>query len=159
MKTNKMGKIDENFEEFKHFLLLLNNIYNNHYRGSDLTQKIEQIIENLSNSITQTFSDIGIFDIFKNNKKIVLFLFDKKILTINIQIFKRIFFERHSEKNCPYFFYPEIKSFFKKEIVGKIEEKIISIDSNILKNFDERRHIGENDQYLASLTPYIKKKE
>ena len=50
------------------------------------------------------------------------------------------------------FFYPEIKNLnFESEKVDEIEKEIISVDSNIFENFEEKRIKGVNESYICSL--------
>ena len=68
---------------FKSFLYLLINIVNNHKQWADFYYKIEKIIKFLRTNILAIFTNKEIFNIFKNNNRILLFLIDEKILNIN----------------------------------------------------------------------------
>ena len=66
--------------EFKMFLLLLVNILNYHFRDSFFINKIEQILQYYSKEIQKHFTIDEIFQIFKKNKLLLLFLIENKIL-------------------------------------------------------------------------------
>lgn len=69
--------IEDNCEKFEEFLKLLLSIANNHRCQSFLFTKLFQIIEHYEVQIKQIFSNIDIFNIFKSNKRILHFLFEK----------------------------------------------------------------------------------
>ena len=50
-----------------------------------------------------------------------------------------------------HFFYPEIKKFIGEEKFKDILEELITINSNILDCFEEKRQKGENDSFICSL--------
>ncbi|KAK8882927.1 hypothetical protein M9Y10_045573 [Tritrichomonas musculus] len=137
-------QIETNGENFKQFLELLTNIANNHHREGNLFQKIFFIIENLTNKIKQIFSNLELFKIFKSNKKILLFLFENKIITIDDTINKELIGTIETNGN-------QIKDFNKKEDIEEIEKQLLSIDPNIFDHFEQKRHEGENDTYICSL--------
>ena len=66
--------------EFLHFL---SKVSNNYHRNQFFYAKIEKIILFLKESIQKQITDEVIFNIFKRNKKILLFLFESKIITPN----------------------------------------------------------------------------
>ena len=136
-----------NHEDLKSLLHLILKIANNHHRTPQFNNKIEKILLYFFTKIKQTLSNSEIFQLFKNNKKILLFLFRNKIITVNKEISDFIlvkFTYRH-------FFYPEIKNFISENERKITEEELLALDSNILINFDEKRTIGENDSYICQL--------
>ena len=56
------------------FLYLLAFISNNHHRDFDFFEKIFKIIIQFKDIITQKFTNLEIFLIFKKNKRVLLFL-------------------------------------------------------------------------------------
>lgn len=116
------NKINEDINKTKDFLLLLSNASNNHYRISTFISKIEKILVYLAKDIKQYFSNLEIFDIFKNNKLILLLLVQHQILTIDDTIF--YFFKNSytSKYQYCYFFYPEIKNFYQKKKKSKLNK-------------------------------------
>ena len=83
-------KQEENPEKLKMLFRLIVNISNN-YRNKALFEKIYQIIEYYENQIILFISNIEIFHIFESNKKLLLFLFKKGIITIDNTIFNILF--------------------------------------------------------------------
>ena len=139
----KTKKYEKNQNEFEHFLLLVVNIANNHHRNTYFNEKIEKILLFFSQEIKQTFSNFQIFNISQNNKKILLFLIENQILTVDERISRDMI-----NKNFCHFFFPEIKSFIEKDEIATIEN---SFQEQDLVNFDHKRHIGENDSYICQL--------
>ena len=87
--------------ELKSVLHLLSQIALNHHRNPLFFDKIKKIIFHFKKEIIQTFSNIEIYNIFKNNKLILLFLIDEAIMTFNSELIPKI-----GENKS--FFYPEI---------------------------------------------------
>ena len=83
-------KHEENCEQFEEFLQLIANVSNNYHREKSFFQKIYQIFDNYEVRIKQTFSNNKIFDIFQSNKTILLFLFQKEIITIDENIYNEL---------------------------------------------------------------------
>ena len=145
-------QLNENKQEELHFLYMIQYISNNHHRNESLFAKIFKIILYYSNQIKKTFSNIQIFDIFKKNKIILLFLFDNRIIDIDENIFQLIYNTFEKNGNCySYFFYPEIKNFLDEKSKKDIEDSFLAKDDNIFENFEQNRHKGENHSYICSL--------
>ena len=107
ISDQKQGELQENLENF---LQLITDIANNYRRDETLFTKIFQIIEYYESQIKQTFSNIERFNIFESNKKLLLFLFKKGIITIDDTINHRLLskIEPNGNSYC-HFFYPEVK--------------------------------------------------
>ena len=148
----EIHKFNENTEEFEHFLRLLLNIFNNHYRHSGFISKIERIFLYFEKSIKQTFLNIKIFEIFKDCRYLLLFIISKHIINLDKDIINRIVENQDiiSPRYC-HFFLPEIKESNDLKNAEIIENEIMSIDQNFLKNYEENRQIGENDSYICTL--------
>lgn len=142
----------EDREKLKKVLQLITKIANNHHRDENLFKNIFNIIQNYTETIIESFSNYEIFDIFKSNKLILLFLFSNKTIFVDDKINEIIIskIEKNGNRYC-YFFYPEIKDFNDEEIMKGIEEELLSIDINIFDNFNEKRQKGENESYICSL--------
>ena len=65
----------KNQGDLKSLLYLISYISENHHRSQNLIKKIEEIILKIEQDIKQTFSNFQIYNIFKNNKRILYFLF------------------------------------------------------------------------------------
>ena len=138
-------------EEFEYFLIILSRISDNHHRNIDFIKKIKQILNCFSAKINHIFSNYEIYNIFKNNKIILLYLFDSKIIQIDKEISDNIIYR--TESKCNYFrhfFYPEIKQFNDLFMLDIKMAKSVMINP-IFSNFDAYRHEGENHSFICSL--------
>ncbi|KAK8841958.1 hypothetical protein M9Y10_026914 [Tritrichomonas musculus] len=136
-------KIINDKNEFKSFLHLICKISNNHYKSQSFHAKIEQILSFYRNQILNFFTNIEIFNIFKNNKRILLFLFDEKIIIFDQSIFQKVSNKKYAKFNYCQYFMPEINAFTKNN-------KDTSDETN-LEEFKEKRKIGENELYICEL--------
>ena len=148
--ANNQDFEEEEKEKIQQFCRLITKIADNHHRDELFFRKIFKIINNYQEQIKQAFSNFEIFDLFQSNKLILLYLLENKIIVLDEEIYEEI----TDKKDYCYFFYPEIKETFgerKKRKVSSIENQLLSIDPNIIENFDEKRHKGVNDSYICSL--------
>ena len=146
-------KLVESQEEMTHFLQLIMNIASYHHNENNINNKIINIIEYYKDKINQTFSDIEIFEIFQNNKLILLYLFENQIIKFSDSIFQKIvnINEPNKTRYC-HFFYPEIIKFIADEDeIIQIEQELLTINSDILVRFEENRKEGQNESYICSL--------
>ena len=115
----------------------------NHHRTTNFFIKIEQILSHFKENIKKTFSNSEIFNLFRHNKRILLFLFKEKILTINESIAFWLSSKKNRKANYYDYFLYEILSFFNGESIDINEDNFII--------FDKKRKIGENDNYICNL--------
>ena len=108
-------KIMNDKYEIKLYFHLLLNVCNNHYKVPDLYEKIEKIIVQFKENVLNYFSDFEIFDIFKSNKRILLILFDTKIITINQEIYDEMNLKKYQYLQYLEYFQPEIFKIQSKE--------------------------------------------
>lgn len=134
-------QIQEDSLEFKSFLHLIVAISNNHHRNSDFFTRISQIILKYTDSL-KTISNTQIFEIFKTNKRLLLFLLQENLLVIDDHIAKKI--ESFRSDKYPQYFLPELKPFINRETYDKYSKEIGD-------NFEENRKIGENENYISQL--------
>ena len=129
--------------DLKLILHTISNISNNHYRASNFLGKIERILQLFSNEIKNFYTNFEIFSIFKDNKRILLFLFEEKIITPDKKIFQIINSEEYRDKNFHVYFLPEFNSFYDQKALNNIqsENKIDYKSPSFLAN----RKIGENE--------------
>ena len=142
----------ENFQNEKHdevmeIFRLISKISNNYHRTSNFDKKILYILSNYFKDIKHILTNMEIFLIFKRNKRILLYLLQNKILTIEKMIVDYFL----SDTSYCYFFYPEIKFHIDKSERKRREEGLLSIDPNIFETFEVKRQTGENDSYICSL--------
>ena len=131
-------KILENTHMLDSFLYLLSMICNNHNRSINFFTKVQQILQflKIKTKIKQTYSNLQLFKIFKNNKKVLLILIKEEIMNIDKNIADFIFFEypefmewkrienKYKKRNYIHYFYPEIKPFIVNRLVYEICKEI-----------------------------------
>lgn len=147
-------KIYENIQEFKLMLTLITRISNNHHRYVNFFPKIEKIILDIKAEIVQNFSNSEIFDIFKSNKRILLFLIESQILIFDDYVCKQLIKEKFIITKYPQFFSPELQPFIKNDWFPPNNANnnwINEINTDLPDNFYENRKIGENDSYICKL--------
>ena len=83
----KNQQIEENEEEMHQFLEIIKRIEDNHHRDQHFNERMNQLLDYYKDQIKQTLSNLEIYHIFKNNKKIVYFLLQKGIITISYEIY------------------------------------------------------------------------
>lgn len=126
--------------EFKSVIYLLLNISNNHHRGTNFFDKIFRIFANFPDTIKKYFSNYEIFNIFKSNNRILLYLIEEKLIVIDDSVANAI----KNSDNKAKFFFEEIKTFLDVKLNQKISR-------TIPKNYEELRKIGENDDTICQL--------
>ena len=146
--------------EFKALLQLINSIANNHHRVPNFISKVERVLRHFKQDLQKYFSNSEIFKIFKDNKRILLFLLEEKLMIMDEYIFSIITKSFYVRKNYCEYFQPEIKPFLTEENIEKYGSKNKSLkDAEFIKrmnkeveeNFYEKRREGLNDDYLCEL--------
>ena len=74
----------------RQFLEIVKSIGEHHHRYQHFNERMNQLLLYYKGQIKQTLSNIEIFHIFENNKKIVLFQLQNDIITISDKIYKEI---------------------------------------------------------------------
>ena len=173
----KTEKYEENLDDFKLVMHIISNISSNHNRYQTLIYKIERILLFYSEYIKQSFTKLELFNIFQNNKLMLLYLIEQKIIIVDEIITKmilkkdenkhlhiRYFYDQYNirednksdnyykmkrlaYKNYSFYFFPEIKQFLDEHQREEIEEKI----KPYIENFEINRHNGENESYICEL--------
>lgn len=73
--------------------------------------KIEKILLLFKNDIKKFYSNWDLFFIFKENKKMILFLINEQIINIDIQIARKFATPEYEQQKYSYYFMPELKPF------------------------------------------------
>lgn len=102
----------------------------------------------MKDEIQKSFSNYEIFNIFKSNKLILLFLFEQKIIIPDKSISFLISTEKYKKRFYPQFFYPEFKELFPEKLVKEIESQNKDIGS---EDFLNKRKIGQNDSEICEI--------
>ena len=142
-------KIKENRRKLYLLFCLIVHVSNHHYRGTGFFSKIEKILDYLQSSIKQTFSNSELFEIIKTNKRILLYFFENKKLTLDDEIVNYI--DSKSDNYYDMYFLNEIQTVIGPEQTERLKKKQLKKDPKFFTNFDEKRRIGANDSYLAVL--------
>ena len=146
--------------QIKSIIQLISDIGNNHQRNHTFISKIEKLLRYLKQDLQNYISNSDFFEYFKDNKRILLFLLEEKMMIFDENIFSRIISERFDNILNFKYFQPEIKPFLTKEIIEKYtnesvylkSEKIIEeMRKEVEENFYEKRRKGENDNNLCQL--------
>lgn len=138
---NKLIKILSNFgiaskkPELKLFLHLLCQISRYHHRLPDFFDKIEQIIKYYAKDISMAINKTELFHVFKNSPKVLLFLYNQQMVTIN------------QASNRVYFYHEKLQNSTKEEKKWILE----NINESYIENNEEKRQKGENDLYICEL--------
>ena len=153
-------KIINDKHEFEALLHLISSLASNHQRVCNFISKIEQLLALFKTDISQYFTNSEIFEIFKGNKRILLFLIEEKMMIIDEYIFSRITGNLYDDnKYCEYFL-PEIKPFLTTEMIKKYKNMNRSLQNDkfveelkkeVDEDFYEKRKEGENDDSLCKL--------
>ena len=151
-----------------YFLLILKmiaHISNFHYRNKDFILKIEQILQFFKDQIKKC-SNQTIFDIFKYSKRIILFLIKENMLNFDEKIVKQLMKITFRKMCYPQYFFPEIKPFLSQKTYLlesddfhssndindlEYEHTMAKMSKELPEDFEEKRKIGENDNYLCQL--------
>ncbi|KAK8895263.1 hypothetical protein M9Y10_023705 [Tritrichomonas musculus] len=140
--------IQADVEEFRLFLHLIGEIAKYYHADSQFFRKIEQILAELKEFMKQTFSNHELFNIFKGNKRIILFLLESDIITIDESIFKEILDKIYKEnenqnENGKDFIFDD----YSDEQGSDILESIYSGDYNWIEREFEHDDNEEEDDY------------
>ena len=190
----KQQKLGNHKDLLKETLLMLSSIVNNHHHTKNFYEKIFAILKALKKPINVYLTSYDLFWIFKNNKRLVLFLLDEKLLKPSDPItnilsnckyythyYQEYFFSEIGSKRIdklPFFdivgvnYWPSsIPNFpiidytkFYETLLKDHESDIINGDgynkkgffkepksSDALKQYEQKRRIGENDNEIARL--------
>lgn len=155
----KAQQIEKDISMLTFFILQISRLSNYHYRSPTFFDKIELILLTFKDDIINNFTNSEIFSFFKKNKRILLFLIQEKIITLDKSIVDTImnikYFKIGRYQN---YFITEIKPFIENKQFRKIEtfnrqsmniEKGKSIGAD---QFNELKKLGENNGYICELT-------
>ena len=134
---------------------MVSKIANHHNHAEKFFIKIEKILKYFKKQITSHFSSFEIFNIFKKNKRITLFLINEKKIILDKYIFNTMINRKYHDRNYFQYFLPEINDFLTdndiiiEKILNEEEIKFLSIDLD--DKFYQNRKISENECYICQL--------
>ena len=131
-----MSTLPNNTYKMVSLFQMITHIANEHHRGPNFFWKIEQILNIFKKEIA-SFSNSEIFEIFKGNKRVLLYLIKEKLLKIDDMFVETI--SRQDSSYCQYFA-KEIKDFKNNQDLTQLPD-----------NYEENREIGENDSYICKM--------
>ena len=132
--------IRDNQHDLKFFLHLISKISDNHKRQNDFFTKIEFIFKIFQADITKYFTNIDVFNIFKSNKRFLLFLFEEKIIIPDESIYTIVNKPKYFNQNYMTYFYPEFKSFITSSNEFEMDQY-----------FEINRKTGNNSSLICEL--------
>lgn len=145
------------------FLHMISKIFNNHNRCSSFISNFERILQQIKKYVVDHLSNSEIFKIFKRNKRILLFLFEEKIICMDKAIIQKFMKQKYLTAKYPQYFSPEIKVFINESSYNNYQkeyfinnlytgkDEIPNFFNKLPENFDELRKIGENDDHICEL--------
>ena len=144
IKLLKDYQILLNKHKLKSLLHLITKISNNHYRPPNFFSKIEKVLSLLQEKMALYLSNLEIFNIFKSNKRLLLYLIKENIIIFdhsNSLILKR---DKYIEYGYVDYFFNETKELIKRKKAKKISNELS-------ENYEEKRNIGENDNPICEI--------
>ena len=141
-EDNQMISIleSDNHEYLREILQIVSKISENHHRNPAFYANIEKIILQLVPEIKDSFTNSEIFNLFKKDKRILLFLFKNKILDIDKSIINH-FYAKSSMKYSK-FFSKEIELFTIGQIKSELKDN---------EQYEAMRCKGENESFICQL--------
>lgn len=145
-------KNEKNKEILRSLLIFIINISQNHYRNANFFKKLESILLFLEDMIKKAFSNTDIFKLFQNDDRILLFLFEQKIISLDKDLLQ-IFLEEDQKTGFKriYYLYPSIKDKIDSSLMKKVEKEISNYNSDDFERYKEKCYEGENDSHICSL--------
>ena len=140
-----------NKHEFKSLLHLILRISDNHYRGTNFFNKIEKILLFFKDDIKNKMSNSEIFQIFKSNKRILLFLIEEKIMILDEIIAESFLQTKFNKAKYFEYFLPEIKPLLNEKFISKHRLSTKKIEEELPENYYIDRKIGENNNNICKL--------
>ena len=139
-------------------LHFISKIGNHHHRSPNFFAKIERLLIFFKEDIKKYFTNSVVFNIFRSNKRILLFLVEQQIIVIDEYIVRKITKTcKYIEAKYPQYFQPEIQPFINEKWFPKYDPKhnlngwVEEMKKELPENFYEKRKEGENDSLISEL--------
>ena len=163
-----------NLPEMRSILRLISKISKHHHRNPHFFEKIQRILTYLFTNIQQKLANFDIFNLFKSNIQIILFLIRSSVIEIDQEIIGFLYskfesnFPNSKSKYSYYliYLYPEIRTMIDQSRLQNIKQKINTLGYNLSSTFhenqsffdetkfseiNETRKQGENDTFICEL--------
>lgn len=102
----------------------------------------------LKTEIQNQLTNFEIFDIFKENKRILLILFEEKIITADKEMATVLTQPLYTNRFYYFFFFPELSIFLNKVMKKRAKKKKSTYQPG---EFELNRQKGENEHYICEL--------
>ena len=143
------SNITENEHELKELFILISHIEMYHHPYHPHLSKIEKILQYLLKDIKQEMLGYEICNIFRKNRRILLYLLQSELISIDDSIIQLIY---DTNPATQYLFYAtELKKSMSKETCLLIDEEMKKQGEDFYNHFEENRQIGQNESYLCKL--------
>lgn len=141
--------VTKDIQIFKETLHLISTISNYHTRTPNFMNKVEKIILYYKEQI-QSISKQEIINIFRKNRRVLLFLFNQQILIPDEFAYQQLVKHDYFNKLFySFYFYPEFKAYIDPSVHQAIESKLKEYPN--LEKFNQRRLIGENELLISKI--------
>ena len=137
-------KIRDNKHDLSLLLHFISSISDNYYCFPSFFDKMERTLGHFKDEIKKYYSNFEIFNIFNQNKRILLFLIKEEFMTVDEDIAKKIATCEFLEKNYVEYFAPEMKPFANEKWI-----LINEFDKDLPDDFNEMRDKGENESLIC----------
>ena len=121
-------------EILKDFLNMISKISMNHHRSEYFIKKIESILAFLQNDIKSSLSNTSLFNVFRDNKRILFFLLKNKFLNLDEYVYNQLIIKNG------------YINYFRPELIFYHTKKY-----NNDPVFEENREKGEDCDYICEL--------
>ena len=141
--------INKDKYKMKEVIHIIAKISKHHHRNINFFHKIEQVLQFFSKQIKEFYSNLEIFNLFKSNKRLLLFLFEENILKPTEEIYYIINDDKYKKRFYLQYFYIEFRNIISEQERLKIKKEIPS--DNDFELFKKMRKTGENETYICNL--------
>lgn len=136
-------KIKEDRSKLREFLHLILSISNDHHRTANFFEKIEKILTNFVSEMKNFYSEEEIFNVFKDNFRLIYFLVNEKVINLDSTILNLV---KHGQYGQFFMYY-----FGLEEKLDKREKFIFFEEKNQNGTFKKNQLEGENDILICQL--------
>ena len=171
-KYSELKKVLTNYydkDKLKNIISMISSISDNHHRNSEFFTKIDEIIQLIKDEIKSQFTNLEIFNFFKNNKRTLLLLINENILILDEEIIKKMKSKEYKNMDYLDYFSSKDDDFLAKQNKGEndnyicelirkdlIDDFIIYLNKNIISVNSRINHsIFESNIFLIGKSPLL----
>lgn len=142
-------KIKGNKHELGIVLQLILAISDNHRRSSDFFKRIEAVLIQFKDEIKEKYTNFEIFQLFKNNKRILLFLIKEQIMEVDEYVAEKMLSDKFKDAEYMLYFYPELQNYVDVKNKPITDYKFKSLTEKGMNFYELERRVGENNDPLC----------